>query len=133
MSAGRATADSFATLVAAVHTPAMSAGFDTQRRARGTPAGDANPQPERRTGCPAQAGLLPPPTVDAGGAGAHEKNCPPFALITEPVMNPASFETRKATQRAISSGSPRRPTGICGMMRSARTFSSMARTMSVPI
>ena len=32
----------------------------------------------------------------------------------EPVIKPASSAARKATQRAISSGSPRRPTGICG-------------------
>jgi hypothetical protein len=38
--------------------------------------------------------------------------------MVEPVMKPASSEARKTTQRAISSGSPRRPTGICGMMRS---------------
>ncbi len=76
---------------------------------------------------------LPRPVAGAGAGQGQAKNCPPFALITEPVMKPASFETRKATQRAISSGSPRRPTGIWGMIRSARTFSSMARTMSVPI
>ena len=42
------------------------------------------------------------------------KNCAPFAEIVEPVMKPASSEARKTTMRAISSGSPRRPTGICG-------------------
>ncbi len=42
----------------------------------------------------------------------QEKYCPPFALIVEPLMNPASSETRNATQRAISSGSPNRPAGI---------------------
>ena len=31
----------------------------------------------------------------------------------------------------ISSGSPRRPTGICGMILSFSTFSSIARTISV--
>jgi len=61
------------------------------------------------------------------------KNCPPLAEIVDPVMKPASSEARKVTIRAISSGSPRRPTGICGMIRSFSTFSSMARTISVPI
>lgn len=65
-----------------------------------------------------------PPAVQA-------KYCPPLAEMVEPVMKPASSEARNTTQRAISSGSPRRPTGICGMMRSARTFSSMALTISV--
>lgn len=61
------------------------------------------------------------------------KNCPPLAEIVDPVMKPASSEARNTTQRAISSGSPRRPTGICGIMRSFSTFSGTARTISVPI
>ena len=68
-----------------------------------------------------------------GLSDAQTKNCPPFAEIVEPVMKPASSEARNTTQRAISSGSPRRPTGICGMMRSLSTFSGTARTISVPI
>ncbi len=48
-------------------------------------------------------------------------------------MKPASSEARNTTQRAISSGVPSRPTGICGMMRSFSTFSSIAFTISVPI
>src|SRR5262245_66588992 len=40
--------------------------------------------------------------------------CPPFAVSVEPVMKPASSDARNTTQRAISSGSPRRPSGICG-------------------
>lgn len=68
-----------------------------------------------------------------GTASLQAKNWAPLALIVEPEMKPASSEARKTTQRAISSGSPRRPTGICGMMRSFSTFSSMARTISVPI
>ena len=67
------------------------------------------------------------------GQPVQTKNWPPLALMVEPVTKPASSEARKTTQRAISSGSPRRPTGIWGMMRSFRTFSSMARTISVPI
>lgn len=64
-------------------------------------------------------------------AARQAKYCPPFAVIVEPVMKPASSEARKTTQRAISSGSPSRPTGICGMIRSASTFSSIALTISV--
>ncbi len=61
------------------------------------------------------------------------KNWPPLAEMVEPVMKPASSEARNTTQRAISSGSPSRPTGICGIMRSLSTFSSMALTISVPM
>ncbi len=59
--------------------------------------------------------------------------CPPFAESVEPVMKPASSEARKTTQRAISSGSPSRPTGISGRMRFSRTSCGTARTISVPI
>ena len=45
----------------------------------------------------------------------------------------ARDEARKATARAISSGSPTRPTGIKGRMRSFITFSGTAFTMSVPM
>jgi dihydrofolate reductase len=58
---------------------------------------------------------------------------PPLALRVEPVMKPAVSAARKTTQRAISSGSPSRPTGICGMIFSFSTFSGTARTISVPI
>ena len=44
-----------------------------------------------------------------GRGGAQTKNWPPLAEIVEPLMNPASSEARKTTQRAISSGSPSRP------------------------
>jgi hypothetical protein len=70
--------------------------------------------------------------LEAPIAGDQTKNWPPLAEMVEPVMNPASSEARKTTQRAISSGSPRRPTGICAMMLS-RTFSGTAITISVPI
>ena len=40
--------------------------------------------------------------------------CPPLAESVDPVMKPASSAARNTTQRAISSGSPRRRTGICG-------------------
>ena len=61
------------------------------------------------------------------------KNCAPLAEMVEPLMKPASSATRNETQRAISSGSPRRPAGICGMITSFRTFSGTAITISVPM
>ena len=61
------------------------------------------------------------------------KNWPPFGEMVEPVRKPASSEARNTTQRPISSGSPKRPTGICGMIFSFSTFSGTARTISVPI
>ena len=38
---------------------------------------------------------------------------PPSTDRTAPVMNEASSESRKRTVRAMSSGSPRRPSGVC--------------------
>lgn len=88
--------------------------------------GNACRQTERRPGCVRAA-------LGKTARKGQAKYWPPLAEIVEPVMKPASSEARKATHRAISSGSPRRPTGICGMMRSLSTFSSMALTMSVAI
>ena len=82
---------------------------------------------------PAVAPMDRPAPAGLSGFRDQPKNCAPLALIVEPEMKPASSEARNTTQRAISSGSPRRPTGICGMMRSFSTFSSMARTISVPM
>ena len=61
--------------------------------------------------------------------------CPGYigTEMVDPVMKPASSDARNTTVRAISDGSPRRPTGICGMMRSFSTFSSIALTISVAI
>jgi len=59
--------------------------------------------------------------------------CPPLAVSTEPVMKPAWSETRKTTQRATSSGWPRRPTGICGMTDFSSTSFGTAITISVAI
>ena len=42
----------------------------------------------------------------------HVIVCPPLADNVEPVMKPASSDAKNRTQRAISSGSPRRRTGI---------------------
>ena len=63
---------------------------------------------------------------------AQTKNWPPFAEMVEPVMKPAPSDARNTTQRAISSASPRRPTGIWAMINS-RTFSGTAMTISVAI
>ena len=59
--------------------------------------------------------------------------CPPLAVSVEPVMKPASSAARKTTQRAISSGSPSRPTGICGRMFFSSTSFGTALTISVAI
>ena len=59
--------------------------------------------------------------------------CPPFADIVEPVMKPASSDARNSTVRAISCGSPRRPTGIRGRMFLATTSGLIALTISVAI
>jgi hypothetical protein len=77
-------------------------------------------------------GLSPRPFVFPKGRD-QTKNCAPLAEIVDPLMKPASSEARNTTQRAISSGSPRRPAGICGMILEFSTSSGMARTISVPI
>lgn len=77
-----------------------------------------------------------PPPANRRPAGVAERavdqsiDWPPLAEIVDPVMKPASSDTRNTTQRAISSGSPRRPTGMPPMIIS-RTFSGTAITMSV--
>jgi len=55
---------------------------------------------------------------------------PPFTEIVEPVMKRLSSRTRNQTARAISAGSPRRPTGTVETIFSS-TFSGTAATMSV--
>ena len=51
--------------------------------------------------------------MDPALPAAHQTmNCPPLAERVEPVISPASSAARNTTQRAISSGSPRRPIGI---------------------
>src|ERR1700731_1346373 len=59
--------------------------------------------------------------------------CPPLMVSVEPVMKPDSSETRKATQRAASSGSPRRRTGMSGRTDFSKTSFATALTMSVAI
>ena len=56
---------------------------------------------------------------------------PPFAVSVEPVMKLASSAARKRTQRATSSGSPRRPSGTSGRMLFSSTSFGTALTMSV--
>src|SRR5271165_3774796 len=58
---------------------------------------------------------------------------PPLADSVEPVMKPASSAARNTTQRAISSGSPRRRTGIWGRIALSRTSFGTAFTISVAI
>jgi hypothetical protein len=55
----------------------------------------------------------------------------PPAVKVEPVISPASSEARNTTQRAISSGSPRRPIGINGRMLFSSTSFGTACTISV--
>lgn len=67
-------------------------------------------------------------------AGAiYTKYCPPLAVNVEPVIKPASSEARNTTQRAISSGSPRRPIGMVGRILFSRTSFATACTISVLI
>ncbi len=98
--------------------------FNPCSRRRRAPAA---PGPKREGGAesPASAGPLPRP-----GGDRQTKNCAPLAEIVEPLMKAASSEARKATIRATSSGSPRRPAGICAMIFS-RTASGTAITISV--
>src|SRR6266700_351787 len=51
----------------------------------------------------------------------HTMYCPPLIDSVEPVMAPASSAARNTTARAISSGSPSRPTGISGRMAFSKT------------
>src|ERR1700694_5521252 len=59
--------------------------------------------------------------------------CPPLIVSVEPVMNPDSSETKNNTQRATSSGSPRRSTGMSGRTDLSKTSFGTALTMSVAI
>src|SRR6185437_2623564 len=61
----------------------------------------------------------------------YAKYCPPLAVSVEPVISPASSEARNTTQRAISSGSPRRPIGISGRIDFSKTSFGTACTISV--
>src|SRR5450755_3793918 len=63
--------------------------------------------------------------------GNQTMYCPPLIESVEPVMAPAWSAARNTTARAISSGSPRRPTGISGRMLFSSTSFGTACTISV--
>ena len=67
------------------------------------------------------------------GCSRQAKYCPPLAESVEPVIRPASSEAKNTTQRAISSGSPRRPIGIRGKILFSSTSFGTACTISVLI
>src|SRR5665647_3196168 len=71
------------------------------------------------------------PSQIANGGGRYARYCPPLAVSVEPVIRPASSEARNTTQRAISSGSPRRLIGISGRMLFSSTSFGTACTISV--
>src|SRR2546423_5043144 len=70
---------------------------------------------------------------NAGLGEAQIIYCPPLTVSVEPVMKPDSSDTRKTTQRATSSGSPRRRTGMSGRTDFSKTSFGTALTMSVAI
>src|SRR4029077_3110079 len=71
------------------------------------------------------------PCTKCRGARYQIKYLPPLIESVEPVMKPASSAARKTTARAISSGSPRRLTGICGITFFSSTSFGTACTISV--
>ena len=78
-------------------------------------------------------GCEPEASLEARTSMAHAMYWPPLIDSVEPVMKPPSSEARKTTARPISSGVPRRPTGICGMIFVFSTSGSIACTISVPM
>ena len=65
-------------------------------------------------------------TGRSAAACGQTKNWPPLRRNRRAGDEPGVIRGQEHHERAISSGSPRRPTGICGMMRSFSTFSSIA-------
>ena len=63
----------------------------------------------------------------------HTIYCPPLIVSVEPVMKPDSSATRNTTQRATSSGSPSRRTGMSGRTDFSKTSAGTAFTISVAI
>jgi len=59
--------------------------------------------------------------------------CPPLIAMFAPVTKAASSLDRYATRPATSSGLPRRPIGICGMILESRTSLGIAITIFVPM
>jgi hypothetical protein len=134
----------FADSAEPVMKPAPSEARNTAERARyrparrGEPVGICGLWSRVQESSEAGTGLLVAQArrpVHAGtGEGlrpAQVITCPPFADSVEPVMKPASSEARNTTQRAISSGSPRRPVGISGRMFFSSTSFGTAITISV--
>ena len=80
---------------------------------------------------PDRTSVEPQPDAARGRGSDYIITCPPFAESVEPVMKPESSEARNTTQRAISSGSPSRPVGICGRMFFSSTSFGTAITISV--
>ena len=58
---------------------------------------------------------------------------PPLIAILAPVTNAASSEHRQMIRPAISSGAPRRPSGICGRILVSSTSFGIAMTILVPM
>ena len=84
--------------------------------------------------CPGMTTFLRPllhATAHAMTRRHHTMYCPPLIVSVEPVMPPASSAARNTTARAISSGSPRRLTGISGRMLFSSTSFGTACTISV--
>ena len=81
----------------------------------------------------AQSSVARALTTDHSRLTTHAMYWPPLIDSVEPVMKPPSSEARKTTARPISSGVPRRPTGICGMIFVFSTSGSIACTISVPM
>src|SRR5215218_8255835 len=106
---------------------------------RGSPGSEAGvaPQDEEAQDGPNADFLMlrcePEASLEARTSMAHAMYWPPLIDSVEPVMKPPSSEARKTTARPISSGVPRRPTGICGMIFVFSTSGSIACTISVPM
>ena len=64
-------------------------------------------------------------------ARARRNTARHWPRCVEPVISPASSAARNTTQRAISSGSPRRPIGISGRIDFSSTSFGTACTISV--
>src|SRR5690606_13989173 len=84
-----------------------------------------------RDSCGGGTGRLAPFSFNDLAAVADQgMYMPPFTCRGSPLMWPASGPARKATARAMSAGSPRRPSAICWSMV-ALASSGRSRVMSV--
>jgi hypothetical protein len=90
--------------------------------------------PARSTLAALRPGQKKGPNLISSRSSPHQTiYCPPLIVSVEPVMAPAWSAARNTTARAISSGSPRRPTGINGRMLFSSTSFGTACTISVLI